>query len=166
MKSPKIKTQPLKGNYQKKLNNPWIMCLTWQCKFLFENSSIPITAHWRFQLPNCSFRSFIAKGKHLLLPETGYNCRRIIINQITVYHLNLGRYRKPNKRYLRGSKIRIKWSLKVIWWKSCLDKFVSVMANVFHISEAAVKVLRSLSNRMIEKVFVEENENKLVSFYL
>ena len=40
------------------------------------------------------------------------------------------------------------------------------MANVLHISEAAAKVLRSLSNRMIEKVFVEENENKLVSIYL
>ena len=40
------------------------------------------------------------------------------------------------------------------------------MANVFHISEAAVKVLRNSRNRISEKVLVEENENKLVNIYL
>ena len=44
-----------------------------------------------------------------------------------------------NKKCIRGRKIRIKWHLKDIWYlKSFLCKFVSVMANVFLIWEAAV----------------------------
>ena len=44
-----------------------------------------------------------------------------------------------NKRCLCSSKIYIKWPLKGIWWKSksCLSKFVNIMANVFLIRKAA-----------------------------
>ena len=44
-----------------------------------------------------------------------------------------------NKRYLH-SKIRIKWHLKGIWWKSLVlfSRFVDIIANVFLVREAAV----------------------------